>query len=92
MVFIIKVFFFEGKGLKLDMVEDLEFYIVEFCVMEDVEEVYLFGNIFGVGVCKLFGEVFVIKKILCVCFFFLFFLLFICQFQVIELIICDLGC
>ena len=62
-----KIFSLEARGLKLDTAEDLEPHIAELRAMDDVEEVRLLGNTFGVGACKLLGEVLATKKALRVC-------------------------
>ncbi|EFX04169.1 ran GTPase activating protein 1 [Grosmannia clavigera kw1407] len=59
-----KVFSLEGKGLKLDTAADLEPHIAALREMDDVEEVRLLGNTFGVGACQLLGEVLSTKKLL----------------------------
>ncbi|KAF7559531.1 hypothetical protein G7046_g4608 [Stylonectria norvegica] len=61
-----KIFSLEGKGLKLDTAADLEPHIAELRAMDDLEEVRLLGNTFGVGACKLLGEVLATKKSLSV--------------------------
>ncbi|OAA68462.1 ran GTPase activating protein 1 [Niveomyces insectorum RCEF 264] len=57
-----KVFSLEGKGLKLDTAADLEPHIAELLTADDIEEVRLLGNTFGVGACKRLGEVLATKK------------------------------
>jgi Ran GTPase-activating protein 1 len=56
-----KLFTLEGKGLKLDSAADLEAHIADLRA-NDVEEVRFLGNTFGVGACKLLGEVLATKK------------------------------
>ncbi|EGY22980.1 ran GTPase-activating protein [Verticillium dahliae VdLs.17] len=57
----LKLFSLEGKGLKLDTAEDLEAHIADLRA-NDVEEVKVLGNTFGIGACKLLGEVLAEKK------------------------------
>lgn len=57
-----KVFSLEGKGLKLDTADDVAPHIAPLVALEDVEEVRLLGNTFGVGACKRLGEVLASKK------------------------------
>lgn len=56
-----KVFSLKGKGLKFDTAADLEPHITELR-SNDVEEVQLLGNTFGVEASKLLGEVLATKK------------------------------
>ncbi|KAH7369000.1 ran GTPase activating protein 1 [Plectosphaerella cucumerina] len=57
----LKLFSLEGKGLKLDTAADLEKHIADLRA-NDVEEVRMLGNTFGVEACKLLGEVLATKK------------------------------
>ncbi|KAI0478679.1 RNI-like protein [Xylariaceae sp. FL0804] len=57
-----KLFSLEGRVLKLDTAEDLEAHIGPLRAMDQVEEVRVLGNTFGVGACKLLGEVLATKK------------------------------
>ncbi len=65
-----KVFSLENKYLRLNTAEDVEPHIAPLREMVDVEEVRLLGNTYGVGACKLLGEVLSTKKTLQVCFSF----------------------
>ncbi|RKF55556.1 Ran GTPase-activating protein 1 [Golovinomyces cichoracearum] len=57
-----KVFSLEGKGLKLDSVEDVEQHFGRLREMEHVEEVRLQGNTLGVVPCQILGEILRTKK------------------------------
>lgn len=59
-----KIFSLEGKVLKLDTAADIEPHIKSLREMQDVEEVRLLGNSFGVEACKVLGEVLETKKTL----------------------------
>ena len=52
-----KVFSLEGKGLKLDSAADVEAHIQPLREMQDVEEIRLLGNTFGIEACRVLGEV-----------------------------------
>lgn len=57
----LKLFSLEGKGLKFDSAADLEAHIADLR-SNDVEEVKMLGNTFGIEACKLLGEVLATKK------------------------------
>lgn len=59
-----KIFSLEGKVLKLDTAADIEPHIKSLREMQDVEEVRLLGNSFGIEACKVLGEVLETKKTL----------------------------
>lgn len=57
-----KIFSLEGKGLKLDTAEDIEPHIQELRANDDVEEVRLLGNTFGIGASEALAKVLETKK------------------------------
>ena len=62
-----KIFSLEGKGLKLDTAEDIEPHIKDLKNNEDVEEIRLLGNTFGIGASEALAKVLETKKKLQVC-------------------------
>ena len=62
----LKVFSLEGKSLKFNSAADLKAHIADLR-SNDVEEVKMLGNTFGVEACKLLGEVLATKRNLKVC-------------------------
>lgn len=52
----------EGKNLKLTSREDIQPYIEQLNEIEDLQEIHLGGNTFGIGACQALGEVLQEKK------------------------------
>ena len=59
-----KIFSLEGEVLKLTTAADIEPHIKTLRDMQDVEEIRLLGNSFGIEACKVLGEVLGTKKTL----------------------------
>ncbi|EJT99976.1 RNI-like protein [Dacryopinax primogenitus] len=59
-----KIFTLAGQGLKLDSRADVEPHVEKLRAMEDVEEIHLGGNTFGVEACQALAEVLETKKTL----------------------------
>jgi len=59
-----KVFVIGGKNLKFDDAEQLEPYIKDLVEMQDVDEVNIADNSFGVGAAKRLAEILATKKTL----------------------------
>ena len=57
-----KLFSIENKSLKLTTEADLEPHIAPLRDFHDVEHVRFQGNTYGIGACKLLGEVLSTKK------------------------------